>query len=606
MCSRCQRSPCEGRASRAPGVLPVRTGAQLLCRALEAGGVRHAFGLPGTQDLGLHEALRRSAITFANTSHELAATFMANGYYRASGRVAPVFAIAGPGFMYALAGLAEARHDSVATLLVVGAPPAGVRPFQFQGLDQEALARPLVKGIVLLREAGEVERLTREALDLALGGEPGPVLLQWAPEALGGLARPCAPVARPSPAAPVAGPGPSLQRAAALLGAARRPVVLAGQGALGAPAALEALATRLGAVVVTTTSGRGVLPEDHPRSLAFELARGGLDGLNHLLAAADAVLVLGCKLGAASTGDFRLRLPGPRTVRVDASPEVLAAGDPVAVSLERRVEDFLVELAASLGPATDRPGAGWTPAEAATWRAALGTGAGGRLPEVTFHGVTPPSAQGLLAALRRALPRHGVVVTDSGQHQELVRRWFPVWQPRGLIVPSDFQSMGFGLPAAIGAALAAPGRPVVAILGDGAFAMTAPELLTAVRLAVPLVVVVLADGHLNRIRLQQLGTTGHAHGVDLLNPDFGALAEAVGAAHELIDGDAEGAFRRALDRPGVTLLEVRLGDSPAVLRARLRGAARGWGGGALGRRLRRWLAGCSPGITPAPRGGGVR
>jgi len=226
----------------------------------------------------------------------------------------------------------------------------------------------------------------------------------------------------------------------------------------------------------------------------------------------------------------------------------------------------------------------------ARWRDRLAQGAPGRLPEVAVRGLVPPTAQALFAALRRALPRQGILVTDSGQHQELARRWFDVWAPGGLIVPSDFQSMGFGLPAAIGAALASPGRPVVAVVGDGAFAMTAMELLTASRLRLPLVVVVLADGSLNRIRLQQLATHGVAHGVDLQNPGFAAFAAAVGAAHELLEGDAEAVFRRALDHPGVTLLEVRLGDSAAVHRVRVRGLARRLPGLGLARRARRWLA----------------
>ena len=155
----------------------MRTGAQLLCDALEAAGVRHAFGLPGTQDIALHEALRGSRIQFVNTTHELAASFMANGYYRASGRLAPVFAIPGPGFMYALTGLAEAAHDSAAVLLLVGAPPEGERSFQFQWLDQAGLAGPIAKAVVHLREAGQVERDTHRAVALALGEEPGPVVL---------------------------------------------------------------------------------------------------------------------------------------------------------------------------------------------------------------------------------------------------------------------------------------------------------------------------------------------------------------------------------------------------------------------------------------------
>lgn len=569
----------------------MKTGAQLLCDALEAAGVTHAFGLPGTQDLPVHEALRRSRLRFATTTHELAASFMANGYYRASGRLAPIFAIPGPGFTHALTGLAEARLDSAAALLVVGAPPGGSRAYQFQWLDQAAIAGPIAKAVVHLRHAGEVARETRRAVALAYAGEPGPVVLQWTPEAMAGLAAPDLSPPGRAPGAPEAGFAGACRRAADLVAAARRPLILAGQGALAAAPALAALAERLRAPVVTTTSARGALPEDHPLSLAFELARGGLDGLNQLVEAADCLLVLGCKLGAASTGDFRLALPAARMVRVDASAEVLAAGYPAAVEVLGTVEAFLPALAGCLGPAAPGPDAGWAAAEVAAWRARLAGGATGRLPEVAFPGLAPPTAQALFGALRRALPRDAIVVTDSGQHQELARRWLEIRSPRGLVVPSDFQSMGFGLPAAIGAALAAPARRVVAVIGDGGFAMTAMELLTAVRLALPLVVVVLVDGFYNRIRLQQLASSGHAHAVDLQNPDFAAFAAAVGVDHEVVAGDAEAVFRRALARPGVTLLEVDLGDSAAVHRARARGLARGLRRVPLARRLARWLTG---------------
>jgi acetolactate synthase-1/2/3 large subunit len=259
-----------------------------------------------------------------------------------------------------------------------------------------------------------------------------------------------------------------------------------------------------------------------------------------------------------------------------------------------RAEDFLPALLRRLGPRPPPPGAGWQPEQLVSWRHRLALGATGRLPEVAIRGLEPPTAKALFAALRRALPRHGMVVTDSGQHQELARRWLDVLSPGGLMVPSDFQSMGFGLPAAIGAALAAPGRPVVAVVGDGAFAMTAMELLTAVRLRLQLVVVVLADGSLNRIRLQQLAAHGRSHGVDLLNPGFAALAEAMGADHEVVEGDAEAVFRRALQRPGVTLLEVRLGDSVAVHRSRARGLVRRLPGIPLARRMARWVFGGRP------------
>ena len=157
-----------------------------------------------------------------------------------------------------------------------------------------------------------------------------------------------------------------------------------------------------------------------------------------------------------------------------------------------------------------------------------------------------------------------IVVTDSGQHQILTRRHFDVLSPRGLIVPSDFQSMGFGLPSAIGAKLGVPDRPVVAIIGDGGFQMSGLELLTARREAVPLLVFVFNDGYLNQIRMQQWREFGHAHAVELLNPNFEVLAEALGVGYMRLDRAKPGQLEDALVSNGVTIVEVLVTDSLSV------------------------------------------
>jgi acetolactate synthase-1/2/3 large subunit len=156
-------------------------------------------------------------------------------------------------------------------------------------------------------------------------------------------------------------------------------------------------------------------------------------------------------------------------------------------------------------------------------------------------------------------------------------------------MPSDFQSMGFGLPAAIGATLAAPERPVVVVIGDGGFAMTGMELLTAVREKIPLTVIVFNDGKLNLIRLQQFANFGRSKSVELLNPDFGAFAAAVGARYALVDGNVEEVLRSAVESAHVTLVEVRAGDSPAIHFARAKGFTRETARRFLGPGVARWI-----------------
>jgi acetolactate synthase-1/2/3 large subunit len=566
------------------------TGAELLCSALEAAGVQCVFGVPGTQSVPLYEALRRSRVRSVVATHELAAAFMANGYARASGRVAPLLTIPGPGFTYAQTGVAEARHDSIPLVHIAGAPPSGDRPFGFQALDQRAIVGPIVKAALRVDRPEEMGARFAEALATAQAGEPGPVYLEWTREALGPLrAEPLVPSRPGGPAAP---PPERLAEVVSAVLAARRPVLLFGQGVAECAELGRRLAEALGAPVLTTGSGRGTLAEDHPLSLAFDFARGRLPALNALLREADLVLALGAKLSSAGTSLFQVDIPRDRLVHVDAGDAVAGATYGARLALVAPVEPVLRALLDALA-ATSRH-SDWSDGEVAARRVALRAGTGEGLAEPAFSGVTPGTAEAFFAALRRTLPRDGIVVSDSGLHQFLLRRHFDVLAPRSLLMPSDFQSMGYAIPAAIGARLASE-RPVVAVVGDGGFAMSGLELLTAVRERLPLTVVVFNDGHLNLIRLSQLALSGCTEGTDLVNPDFEAFAEAVGARFALVDGDPEGVLRAAVGSDGVSLVEVRMGDSPRIRRMRTKGrlraaATRVVGSGAvssLGRLVRR-------------------
>jgi acetolactate synthase-1/2/3 large subunit len=564
----------------------MMNGAEALWAALASAGVDTAFGLPGTQSIVLHEALRRSSVRSVVATSELAAAFMAVGYFRASGRVAAVSTIPGPGFTYALTGLAEALHDSAGLLHLFGRAPTGGRPFQFQVIDQRAIASPLLKGIVELHRREDASEAGRRAVALASTGEPGPVGIEWDAEALSGTST-TVPVVPVGPLPAEFEPG-MLEEAVRRMRVARRPVLLVGGGGCSGAGVVRSIAEGLRAPVLTTVSGRGVVPEDHPLSLAWDAARSGVSGVNEVIRGSDCVLALGCKLTAAATALFRLELPPERLIRVDASQLVLEAGYPASLSFVAKVEDWGPRFLAAVGATGASPGSTWTEDEVADQRRTLRENSAAAHDPVV-NGVEPRTPAALFASIRKALPRDGIVVTDSGLHQELTRRHLDVLAPRGLVTPSDYQSMGFGIPAAIGAALAAPSRRVVAVVGDGGFAMGGMELLTAARERIPLTVVVLADGYFNRIRLQQFEQFGRSSDVDLVNPDFGAFAEAVGASHVRIDGDPDRSFAEAFRSPGVSLVEVRLGDSAGIRVARARGLARHAARSALGPRLSAWL-----------------
>ena len=550
------------------------TGLDALCAGLADLGVRHVFGLPGTQNADFFSALPDHGLRPVLATHELSASFMANGYARASGRVGVLATIPGPGFTFALPGLAEARLDSVPLLHLVGTPAKGSKRFLHQAIDQAGIARPLVKAVVELDGAAGIQARLREAHRLALAGEPGPVLLHLDPALLNAEATADA-------GASTGGNGAAGAAAAAaaewiaplrrLLAASERPVLFVGGGALAHAEAVQRLAERLAAPTFTTLTARGILAEDHPCAMAFDSDRGGITELNALVERSDLVLALGCKFSHNGTTGFRIQLPPDRLVHVNADREALGTSYPARLEIEADVGDV---LAALLDDATPEVRPRWSPQELTGLKAGIARIQAPRVPEPRFAGISGHDAPAFFQALRRALPRDAIVVTDSGLHQVMTRRYYEVLGARGLIAPSDFQSMGFGIPAALGAALAEPSRPVVAIVGDGGFLMSAMDLACAAREGIPAVVVVFNDGHLNLIRVKQLQERGRGSAVDIATPDLEAFAGAISVRYGLLEGDVEATLRDACSSEGPTLLEVRLGDSLGMQALRAGGLAR--------------------------------
>jgi acetolactate synthase-1/2/3 large subunit len=571
-----------------------RTGAEAICDALAASGIRHLFGVPGTQNVALFEALRRSDLNTVVPTSELAAAFAAIGYYAASGRPAAIATIPGPGFTWALNGLAEARADSAAAVFLVGrAPAAERRPHGLQQIDQEAVGAPLVKAWIPVERADHVSRAVSEACRMAVAGEPGPVVVEVNTDLLG---RPIPEGPAPAPeAAPP--PSPELHDAVAAAAQARRPVIYAGAGVLDAAPLLADVAGRLHIPVVTTLSGRGALPEDHPWAVPFDYVRNPVAPLNALLAAADAVLALGCKFTHNGTGGFTLAPPADRLIAINTDPAAATDGTRRRFAVVAPASRFLADLLRERESATE-----WTPAEVASWRARVGQPTLSDAPEPVIHASPRRSPAEFFAMVRELLPRDAIVVTDSGRHQYLVRRHFPVLAPRGLITPADYQSMGFAVPAAVGAALGAPDRKVVAVVGDGGFAMTGMDLVTAVRQGVSVTAMVFNDGGYGLIRDQQGGAHGVSHGVDHPAPDFEALACGLGVPYTRFEGDRD-SLAAALAGTGSTLVEVALGESWRHVARRAGARGRELGRRVpLVRRVIRYLRAKLNGHRAAPRG----
>lgn len=555
------------------------TGAEAVVAALRQVGAGCAFGLPGTQNLAIVEALRRAGLRFVVPTSEHSAAMMANGYYRASGQPGVLLTIPGPGFTWALTGIAEAALDSAALVHITSAPAkVPGQHFQLQAIDQAEMARPITRKVISIDRADDAFADIIEAWRACRQGEPGPVLVQVAGHAWD---EPVS-TARPMADAPPAGTPPDLHAVAARLRSAPRCVLLLGQGCADAADAATRLAERLGAVVVTTTSGRGIVSEDHPLSLGFALSSNASSTLNHLIEASDVVLAIGCKFSHNGSRGFRLRVPPEKLVHIDASPAVIGANYPASLAIRGDAHACIKALLNALGPS--EPSGGFRPEEIGAWRARCAQEKTRGHLEPAIHGVVDGTPAAFFAALRAALPRASHLVTDSGRHQQLACRYFEVRCPRGLVTPTNLQSMGFGISAAIGAKLAQPTRPVVALMGDGGLAMSGLELLTAVRARLDLTVIVFVDGQYAAIRDQQLVNYGHAPGTEFTGPDCAAFAAAIGARHVRLEGNVESTLGDAVASTGVTIVEVAVGDSLPIRWARIKASAK-----SRARPLKTWL-----------------
>ncbi len=558
-----------------------RTGATILSRSLRRLGATTVFGVAGSQNVALLEELRRERIHMISGTSELTSSFIANGHARVTREPAVLTTIPGPGFAYALPGVAEALLDSVPLVWMSIAPEeASDGRRTLQQIPQAVLAAPIVKRVFEVREAKEIDRSLSRAFVAASQGDPGPVLLHLHPGALRSSVDPhegggnAEPGFVPALSRRAAHPGrESIRSVGRELRKARRPVLFAGQGVLDAPSSLRSLAEALGAPVLTTTSARGVIPEDHPLAIAADRPGESPDGINRMLERADLILALGCGFSHNGAHGFRVALPSDRLIHVNSSSAALGRPYPARVSLHCDLRTFFQEVSAGAGTAN---GSEWTAPELEFWRKDLARSSRASGMEPQVPGLGKGSMETLFLGLRAALPPDAMVVTDSGRHQMLTRRYFTVLRPGGLVVPANFQSMGFGVPAALGVRAADRSRPVVAVVGDGGFHMSATELLVARREGLDVGVIVFNDGEFGLIADQQRRDYGRATATKLQVPDMRGLARSLGCRFLRMDGTRrpEEVFAEMVRTPGVVVVDIPLVRSANSRVRQARGLAR--------------------------------
>ncbi len=553
--------------SGVPHGLPRRTAAQRVLDTLVEAGVEVVFGYPGGAVLPLYDALHAEPrLRHVLVRHEQAAVHAAEGYARVTGKIGVVFATSGPGMTNTVTGLLDALCDSIPVLCVVGQvarPLIGTQAFQ--ECDALGISRPVTKWNARVEQPEDAVSIVRKALATATGGRPGPVLVELPKDVQQSLVD--APAPRPQPESPrkvtsLACSPFALKEAAELIRSARRPIFYGGGGLINSGADACAAFTRIvrdrGAPCTLTLMGLGAFPGSDPQFVGMLGMHGTLEA-NLAMHEADLVVCVGARFDDRVTGRLKDFCPTARKIHIDVDPSSVGRLVPVDVPLIGDCGDVLTalerELAVCPEPAADL--AGW-------WRLIESWRAVDCLKVETLDDVIVP--RHLLRELRSALAgRDAIVSTDVGQHQMWAAQFLPFDRPHRWLTSGGAGTMGYGLPAAIGAQTAEPESLVVCVSGDASILMNLQELSTAIQHRTPVKVVVSNNGCMGMVRQwQELHYDGRrSHSWTEALPDFVAVARGFGWQAERVTDPKElpAALARCLAAEGPFFLDVAVAQT---------------------------------------------
>ena len=501
------------------------TGAEILWATLEGEGVRDIFGYPGGAVLPAYDALRKFPIRHILVRHEQSAVHMADGYARASGRVGVALATSGPGATNMVTGIATAMLDSIPLVCITGQVSSKVLGSDaFQEVDITGITLPVTKHNYLVTRAEDVAPVLRDAFRVAASGRPGPVLVDITKDAQQGRAEFDFAAAAPRQSRPhpmLDASADKIAQAIELIRASQRPLILAGHGivASGAMRQVRALAERAQIPVTCTLLGLGCFPASHELNLGM-MGMHGEYFVNHSIQEADLLIACGMRFDDRVTGSLATYAPNAKKIHIDIDPSEINKNVLADVGL---VGDLAQVLDALLPQLPSRDGSAWL----RTIRALKGDHAVRDIQNLPDDGHL--YAAHVMFDLWRETAGDAIIATDVGQHQMWEAQYYKHEEPRSLVTSGGLGTMGFALPAAIGAKIACPEKEVWAIAGDGGFQMTSPELATIAQEKLDINIAIVNNGYLGMIRQwQEAFYEKNYQSSPILSPDFVKLADAYG------------------------------------------------------------------------------
>jgi len=561
------------------------TAAQLLVRYLERRGVRHVFGLCGHTNIAVLSAMAGSSVRFVNVRHEQVAAHAADGYARVTGRASVVLTHLGPGLTNAATGVANAALDCIPMVVIAGDVPShyyGKHPHQEVNLHADGaqfeIYRPFVKRAWRVERAALLPEIMEKAFLLAESGQPGPVLVdvpmdvfsqELDPALFDRLDHNARELRRPSISPATA------REIVAALGQARRPVIYAGGGVIGARASgeLQAFVDHMGIPVAHSLMGKGVLPDDHPLVLGMS-GFWGTALVNQACLAADQMLALGTRFKEADSSSwypgYTFNIPPTRLMHIDIEPSEIGRNYPTAVGAAADLKEalaVLVEVAREMYPGGRRDEA--TIRQIAEARREFAA----RNAAMQRSDAFPMMPERILAEVRDLLPRDAIITTDVGWNKNGVGQQFPVYTPGSVLTPGGYATMGFGPPAAIGAKLARPDAVVVSMVGDGGFGQNPAALATAVAEGLPITWIVMNNNAFGTIAGLQQAHFGTTYGTVFpapsgdwsdIKPDYAQIARAYGCEGVRLQsaGELRPALERALQSGRPFVIDVPMKNNP--------------------------------------------